>query len=74
MNHVRSKDDAWSDERTAALRRLLREGLTDPDIADRLGVTLRAVIGKRHRLKLDANPRRKAGVLIARTLPSLEGP
>jgi hypothetical protein len=65
-------DNLWSDERTASLRRLVREGLTDPEIADRLGVTVRAVIGKRHRLALKANPRRRGGVLVARTLPMMD--
>jgi hypothetical protein len=40
----------WPDERIERLRRLLREGLSDPDIAERMGISLRAVIGKRQRL------------------------
>jgi hypothetical protein len=42
----------WSDERTRALRKLVRQGLNDREIAERLGVTSRAVNGKRQRLGL----------------------
>jgi hypothetical protein len=42
----------WPAERTAALRKLLRQGLNDREIAERLGVTSRAVNGKRQRLGL----------------------
>jgi hypothetical protein len=42
----------WPDERSAALRRLVRQGLNDREIAERLGVTPRAVNGKRQRLGL----------------------
>jgi hypothetical protein len=46
----------WPSERTASLRRLIREGLTDREIAARLDLSLRAVVGKRQRLHLAANP------------------
>jgi hypothetical protein len=63
----------WPAERTAMLRRLLRQGLTDPEIAEALGVTVRAVLGKRQRLALPVNPRRRGRPpLVAITLPALE--
>jgi hypothetical protein len=42
----------WPAERTAALQRLVRQGLNDREIAERLGVSWRAVNGKRQRLLL----------------------
>jgi hypothetical protein len=59
----------WPAERTAMLRRLLRQGLTDPEIAEALGITVRAVLGKRQRLALPVNPRRPRRVPAA--LPAL---
>jgi hypothetical protein len=43
---------SWPAERTAALRKLVRQGLNDREIAERLGVSWRAVNGKRQRLGL----------------------
>jgi hypothetical protein len=40
----------WPEARTERLRRLVRAGVSDPDIAAALGISLRAVIGKRQRL------------------------
>jgi hypothetical protein len=62
----------WPADRTAMLRRLLRQGLTDPEIAEALGVTVRAVLGKRRRLALPVNPRRPRRVPVAIVLPALE--
>jgi hypothetical protein len=62
----------WSDEQTATLRRLVFQGRTDIEIAAALGATLRAVIGKRQREGLSVNRRRQGGVLIARTLPTMD--
>jgi hypothetical protein len=42
----------WPAERTRALRKLVRQGLKDIEIAELLGVTSRAVNGKRQRLGL----------------------
>ena len=42
----------WPEERAQRLKRLFSNGLTDKQIASELGVTVRAVIGKRRRLRL----------------------
>lgn len=46
----------WPQARTERLRRLFAEGSTDEKIAEALGVTQRAVIGKRLRLGLRRLP------------------
>ena len=46
----------WPDNRVNMLRRMLRQGMTDQQIADALGITRKAVLGKRYRLKLPVNP------------------
>lgn len=48
----------WTDERTALAVKLWQEGLSGSRIAERLGVTRNAVIGKLHRLGMP--PRSKA--------------
>lgn len=45
----------WTPEREAVLRRLVRQGLCDVAIAAVMGLSRRAVNGKRWRLRLDAN-------------------
>lgn len=49
---------AWSDQRMLALRRLFSEGRSDKEIGAALGVSTRAVIGKRYRLELLRNGRK----------------
>jgi hypothetical protein len=61
--------EKWPAEKTVALHRLISQQHTDLDIAIALGVSLRAVIGKRQREGLSVNRRRAGGVLIGRTLP-----
>ena len=39
----------WPPARVDELRRMVKDGKQDPEIAEALGVTVRAVIGKRHR-------------------------
>lgn len=56
----------WTDERVAMLRRLHRQGLTDADIANRLGTTPRSVNGKRDRLGLMR--RRDSGAVRLRVI------
>ena len=47
----------WTEDRTATLKRLWAEGKTATEIAAELGGTSRnAVIGKAHRLGLEARP------------------
>lgn len=48
----------WPDERTATLRRLFADGRSDAEIGRAIGVTARAVIGKRYRLELLRNGRK----------------
>lgn len=54
---MRADRGQWPEGRTATLRRLFREGLSDPEIAERLNTTCRAVIGKRDREDLLRAPR-----------------
>lgn len=42
----------WTDEKDARLRALWNEGVTGSQIAERMGMTKNAVIGRVHRLKL----------------------
>lgn len=42
----------WPEAREARLRLMFAAGRTDEAIAQELGVTVRAVVGKRNRLKL----------------------
>lgn len=51
-----SQNDRWPDERTAQLRVLKRQGLDNETMADRLGVSREAVIGKLWRLGISAKP------------------
>lgn len=46
----------WSAEQIERLRTLWDEGLSTAQIADRLGVTKNAVVGKAHRIELPARP------------------
>src|SRR5688572_33360161 len=48
---------SWTDERIERLKKMWAEGATASQIADELGgVSRNAVIGKAHRLGLDARP------------------
>src|SRR5688500_5283048 len=48
---------SWTDERIERLKKMWSEGATASQIADELGgVSRNAVIGKAHRLGLDARP------------------
>ena len=46
----------WSDELVTRLRNLWSEGLTTAEIGRRLGISKNAVVGKAHRLDLQARP------------------
>ena len=46
----------WSDEQVERLRKMWLEGLTANEIAKKLGVTKNAIVGKVHRLCLQARP------------------
>lgn len=46
----------WTDETITRLRALWTEGLSTAEIGRRLGVSKNAVVGKAHRLDLDARP------------------
>ena len=43
---------AWTPDQIAQFKQLVKEGMSDIDIADVFGVTRNSIIGKRHRLKL----------------------
>ena len=48
---------SWTDERVEQLKQLWGQGMSASEIADTLGdVTRNAVIGKAHRLGLEARP------------------
>jgi GcrA cell cycle regulator len=63
---------AWTDERIDQLKRLWGQGMTASQIADELGgVSRNAVIGKAHRLGLEARPSPvKAGEAAAAAAPA----
>src|SRR5829696_450698 len=65
---VNSSEPVWSPERIERLKVLWLEGLSFADIADRLGSTRNAVIGKAHRLGL-CRPKDRTRVSIARPAP-----
>ena len=46
----------WDEQTIALLKDLWTQGLSTADIGRRLGVTKNAVVGKAHRLELDARP------------------
>ena len=47
---------AWNEDRVSALRRLWAEGHATAEIGHRLRVSKNAIVGKAHRLDLDARP------------------
>ena len=47
---------AWTDEMVENLRKMWKEGLTTGEIGRRLGVSKNSIVGKVHRLQLDARP------------------
>ncbi len=53
----------WTPEKVEKLRKLWKKGLTTVEIGRELGVSKNSVVGKAHRLKLDARPSpiKKAG-------------
>ena len=56
---------AWTDERVEQLKKLWSEGLSASQIANRLGdVTRNAVIGKVHRLGLEARAKPKKKQIV----------
>src|SRR4249919_1411034 len=46
----------WAEETIVRLRTLWDEGLSTAEIGRRLGVSKNAIVGKAHRLELDARP------------------
>ena len=46
----------WTSERAHQLRMLWRQGLSAGEIADMLGISRNAIIGKAHRLGLESRP------------------
>jgi GcrA cell cycle regulator len=67
----------WTDETISQLRALWAEGLSTAEIGRRLGVTKNAIVGKAHRLDLDARPspiRRDAKALGTVAQARLAGP
>ena len=46
----------WTDETSARLRNLCAEGHSTAEIGRRMGITKNSVVGKAHRLNLDARP------------------
>ena len=52
----RKNDFAWTDAAIEKLTGLWNEGLVASAIADRMGMSKSAVIGKAHRLNLPARP------------------
>jgi len=48
-NYVRQSNDNWSDQKYDTLKELANEGKTARAIAEQLGITRSAVIGKAHR-------------------------
>lgn len=50
--NLRLNNTPWPEDRTQRLRRMFSAGCTDEEIALAVGVTVRAVVGKRNRLKL----------------------
>ena len=47
---------AWTDEMIDKLKHLWKKGITTNDIAKELGLSKNSVVGKVHRLNLDARP------------------
>jgi len=66
---VNSPESVWTQERIERLQALWLEGKSFSDIADVLGSTRNAVIGKAHRLGL-CRPKDKTRVSIARPAPA----
>ncbi|HBK08667.1 MAG TPA: GcrA cell cycle regulator [Acetobacteraceae bacterium] len=69
----------WNDETIRLLRDLWTQGLSTAEIGRRLGVSKNAIVGKAHRLELDARPspiRRDTKPASERsvTLPRVAGP
>lgn len=58
----------WTEDRTETLKRMWSEGYSGGQIADRLGLTRNAVIGKVHRLGLSGRyvPHRKAPTNVSK--------
>ncbi|HTW27255.1 MAG TPA: GcrA family cell cycle regulator [Acetobacteraceae bacterium] len=61
----------WSEESIAQLRMLWAEGLSTAEIGRRMGVSKNAIVGKAHRLSLDARPSpiRRGGEGVRRPRP-----
>jgi GcrA cell cycle regulator len=51
-----SRDHIWPEQDVTALRQLWREGHSTPEIGRRLGKSKNAIVGKVHRLDLEARP------------------
>jgi GcrA cell cycle regulator len=76
--HDALTSETWTDERVDLFKQLWADGLTAPQIANILGVTRNAVLGKRLRLKLPerlrtppAKPRNRPTRLYARKYPTI---
>ena len=46
----------WTEDRISKLKKYWQEGMTTVEIGKKLGVSKNAVVGKAHRLELDARP------------------
>jgi GcrA cell cycle regulator len=55
MTHANNDFD-WNDETVGRLKALWAEGQTTAEIGRRMGISKNAIVGKAHRLKLDARP------------------
>ena len=62
----------WTEETIAHLRQLWAEGHSTAEIGRRMGISKNAVVGKAHRLQLDARPSpiRREGAVPKRPTPA----
>lgn len=66
---------AWTDEMIDNLTKMWQQGLTTNEIAKALGVSKNSIVGKVHRLNLDARPspiKKKEEITKTKKLPSKE--
>ena len=66
---------AWTEKMVEDLKIMWKQGLTTGEIGKRLGVSKNSIVGKVHRLQLDARPspiKKKEDTLISKDQEVLE--